>query len=349
MPDQSLMVTFKEVTGPAQGRPRAKKEWARSFGLMDTDSARDFTGLHLADMYLRSTNAGLNWAIVGRSAYSGPSIGYAWGGSHCPLPNGDLLRAVDGSALPDLDLPRRVFFQRSSDLGQTWTLTEIPPEPLRPVTNFIGDFGDCITRIRLLHDGRFVATGVKRVDSNPARRNVGLPVMMFSDKNGQNWKAINLTLTPEQFGPGVWDEWDTAELPDGNFLCVFRCGVPKTNNSREARWQGLLRKHSEVWIIDQYHRAPFEHSGHPELLATREGPVLHIATDGIYYTQDQGQSWHRMPITGLRQPYRSCYYPRSFQASDGKIYIFSHQGSDDPYGKTDQAILMDTFTLAKRA
>ena len=39
--------------------------------------------------------------------------------------------------------------------------------------------------------------------------------------------------------------------------------------------------------------------------------------------------------------------PRSLQTDDGKIYIFSHQGSDDPYGKTDQAIIMDTFRLVK--
>ena len=54
MPDYSLMITFKEVTGPAQGRPRAKVEWQEAFGLMKVDPARDFTGLLMADMYLRS-------------------------------------------------------------------------------------------------------------------------------------------------------------------------------------------------------------------------------------------------------------------------------------------------------
>jgi len=79
------MITFKEVTGPAQGRPRAKGEWQEAFGLMKVDPARDFTGLHMADMYLRSTNGGSNWSVVAEAAYAGPSIGYAWGGSHCPL------------------------------------------------------------------------------------------------------------------------------------------------------------------------------------------------------------------------------------------------------------------------
>jgi hypothetical protein len=191
-----------------------------------------------------------------------------------------------------------------------------------------------------------VATGVQRVDANPAKRNMGRPVMMFSDHQGRNWKAAEIHLNSAQIGPNVWDEWDSAELPDGNFLCVFRRGDPKTGNSREARWQGLLRKGRHAWTLENYHRAPFEHSGHPELLATREGLILHIATDGIYSTIDQGKSWRRLNFAKLGKPYRSCYYPRSFQLASGKIYVFSHQGSDDPYGKTDQAIIMDTFRLA---
>ena len=348
MPDRNLMMTFKEVTGPAQGRARAKVEWQEAFGLVRVDPARDFTGLHMADMYLRSTNGGSSWSVVAAADFAGPAAGYAWGGSHCPLPDGSILRAVDGSAVPGMDLPRRVFLQRSNDLGRTWSAPEIPPEPARPVGDFIGDFGDCLTRIRRMHDGRLVATGVKRIDPSPAKRNIGEPVAMFSDPAGRNWKPLKIELKPEQRGPNVWDEWDSAEMPDGNFLCVMRRGDPKTNNSREMRWQGVLLKKGDAWAIEQYHPAPFAHSGHPELIATREGVILHIATDGIFWTEDQGRSWRRLPVTGLGQAYRSCYYPRSFQAEDGKIYVFSHQGSDDPYGKTDQAIILDAFQLVKK-
>ena len=176
---------------------------------------------------------------------------------------------------------------------------------------------------------------------------MGEPVAMFSDPDAKNWKPLRIDLKPEQRGPNVWDEWDSVELPDGSFLCVFRRGDPKSKDSEEVRWQGLLRKKGQSWVIEQYYPAPFEHSGHPELLATREGIVLHIATDGIHWTADCGQSWHRLPFKDLRQAYRTCYYPRSFQAGNGTVYVFSHQGSDDPYGKTDQAIIMDTFRLAK--
>src|SRR5436190_16920771 len=108
MPDRTLMVTFKEVTGPVEGRPRAKVEWQNAFGLMKVDPARDFTGLHKADVYLRSTNRGSAWTTVAAAPFAGPSPGFTWGGSHCPLPDGAILRAVDGSAVPGLDLPRRV-------------------------------------------------------------------------------------------------------------------------------------------------------------------------------------------------------------------------------------------------
>src|SRR5436190_15782567 len=87
MPDHSLMATFKEVTGPAQGRPRTKVEWQEAFGLMKVDPARDFTGLHMADRYLRSTDGGSNWTTVAEAVFVGPSTGFSWGGSHCPLPD----------------------------------------------------------------------------------------------------------------------------------------------------------------------------------------------------------------------------------------------------------------------
>jgi hypothetical protein len=87
--------------------------------------------------------------------------------------------------------------------------------------------------------------------------------------------------------------------------------------------------------------APFPHSGHPELLATREGVVLHIATSGIDWTDNAGKSWQRLKLPG------TAYYPRSLQTADGQIHVFAHVGSDNPYGAVDQSIVMDTFRLTK--
>ena len=107
----------------------------------------------------------------------------------------------------------------------------------------------------------------------------------------------------------------------------------------EARWQGVLKKSGESWAAADVGPAPFPHSGHPELLATREGPILHVATSGIHYTEDGGKSWRKLDVPG------SAYYPRAVQGPDGRIYVFSHLGGDDAYGTTNQSIIMDSFRV----
>ena len=108
------------------------------------------------------------------------------------------------------------------------------------------------------------------------------------------------------------------------------------------RWQGVLKKSGDTWIPGEVAAAPLPHSGHPELLATREGPILHVATSGIHWTSDAGQTWHKLAVPG------TAYYPRAVQAADGRIFVFGHVGGDDAYGKVDQSIVMDTFRLVCR-
>jgi len=103
-----------------------------------------------------------------------------------------------------------------------------------------------------------------------------------------------------------------------------------------------VKKSGATWEACRAQPAPFPTSGHPELLATSEGPVLHIATSGIHWTADGGKSWHKLDVPATN------YYPRSVQANDGRIFIAAHVGSDDPYGKVDQSIVLDTFRLEKK-
>jgi len=84
------------------------------------------------------------------------------------------------------------------------------------------------------------------------------------------------------------------------------------------------------------------HSGQPELLATAEGPILHVATSGIHWTSDADQTWHKLDVPA------TAYYPRSVQTKDGRIFVFGHVGGDDAYGKADQSIVMDSFRLTKK-
>ncbi len=343
MPDQSLMVTFKQAIGPLEGRPRSI-ELLKQLGSDAKDPQRDFTGLTLANVYLRSTDGGATWTKTAEEPFPGPLDRPSWGGSHIALAGGAILRAIDGSQLPLVaDLPRRIYFEQSRDLGKTWGRLVVPPEPRRALDNFLGDFGDCISRVRRLKDGRLLATGVIRTDA--MRRTMGEPLVMLSSNEGKSWQPQSIDLPSEAVGPGVWNEWDSAELPDGKLLCVFRRNDPQ-NKSKQVRWQGILRPAGDKWELVDYRPAQLEHSGHPELLATREGLVFHIATTGTHWTDDAGATWQPLTFADRKEPYRSRYYPKSLQTDDGRIFVFSHLGYDNAFGQVDQAIVMDTFRLA---
>jgi hypothetical protein len=354
MPDKSLMVHFKQATGPLVDRPHASAELLarldRIGDALKKDPQRDFTGLRLANIYLRSTDGGASWQKTAEEAFPGPVDRPVFGGSHVALADGSILRAVDGSQLPLVrDLPRRIYFQRSSDLGTTWGSPEIAPEPRRPMGDYLGDYGDCITRVRRLRNGNLLATGVVRPagpipGSASKQKESGLALVMLSSDEGQTWQPQNIELTADQHGPGIWNEWDCAELPSGELLGVFRRRDP-AQPTKQVRWQGVLRRNGDRWQLDDYRPAPLEHSGHPELLSAREGVVLHIATTGTHWTSDGGQSWQPLVFADQKNAYRSRYYPRSLQNDDGQILIFSHLGGDNAYGQTDQAMVMDTFRL----
>jgi hypothetical protein len=104
----------------------------------------------------------------------------------------------------------------------------------------------------------------------------------------------------------------------------------------------LLKKSDDTWVPQKAGPSVLPHSGQPELLATREGPVLHVATSGIHWTADAGKTWQQLRVPG------SAYYPRAVQAADGRIFVFGHAGGDDAYGKADQSIVMDSFRLGKK-
>ena len=365
MPDKSLMVSFKQATGPLKDRPQAPHELLDRLGrvgkFMRENPQRDFTGLKLANIYLRSADGGTTWVKVAENAYAGPMDRPVFGGSHVALPEGVILRAIDGSQLPLVpDLPRRIYFQRSQDLGKTWGQPEIPPEPQRPMDDYLGDYGDCITRVRRLRDGRLIATGVSRSagpmpHGNSKAPESGRPLVMFSKDEGQTWEPQSIVLSAEQQGPGVWNEWDCAELASGDLLCVFRRNDPQ-NRSKQVRWQGVLKKDEKSWTLENYQPSTLQHSGHPELLVTKEGIILHIATEGIHWTADAGKTWTPVAFPGLPKSYhppaaptslRTRYYPRSLQTEDGRIYVFAHNGWDNAYGEFDQSIVMDTFRLKR--
>ena len=338
MPDGSLMVSFTQATGPAEGRPQAPKDVQEKLGWPPPGMpGYDMTGLDLRNVHLRSTDSGKTWEQVSADPFQSCMNGVT-GESETALPDGSILRGVWGHYLPyNPELPKTGYLQRSTDGSKTWGKPEVLSAPEK-----------CTIwpkRIRVLRDGRVIVIGgIAYVPANSRNREEynGLlePLLMVSKDEGKSWSEPIPVVPSEYRNHWGGEEYDAAELPNGDLLCVFRRFVPELK--AEARWQGALAKSGDSWTAGNVEPAPFPHSGHPELLATREGPILHVATPGIHYTTDAGKSWQQLDVPG------SGYYPRSVQAPDGRILVFAHVGGDNAYGAVDQSIVMDSFQLKNK-
>ncbi len=334
MPDGSLMVCFTQATGPVDGRPRAPQDiqhrlWWPPPGRPDYD----MTGLDLRNVHLRSTDAGQSWQQVSADPYKSCMNGIT-GEAETALPDGTVIRGVHGFYLPyNPELPQTGFIQRSTDGTQTWSKPQVPIDPAKYFT--------WLRRIRVLRDGRVVVLGglTRAAVGSQTREELSKeiePFLLVSSDQGRTWQGPIAASLPEQ-RDGWTEEFDAAELANGDLFCVFR-RAGATN-----RWQSTLKKSGDTWIAQTAGPTELPYSGHPELLATREGPILHIATSGIHWTTDAGQSWHKLDVPA------SAYYPRSLQTPDGQIFNFAHVGADDAYGKVDQSIVLDTFRLKRQS
>jgi len=334
MPDGSLMVSFTQATGPVEGRPKAPPE---VLAKLNWTSDYDMTGLDLRNVHLRSWDSGIMWAKVSEDPFKSPMNGIT-GECETARPDGTVLRGVWGYYQPyNPELPKTGYLERSLDGTKTWGKPEVLLEP--------GRFSAWPKRLRTLKDGRLIVLGgLARVPANSLTRHeynkILEPLLMVSEDGGNTWSPPVEVVPPEHRANWGGEEFDAAELPDGGLLCVFRRADPM-RPGREVRWQGRLDKQGKAWVPREVGAAPFPHSGHPELLATREGPILHIATSGIHWTNDGGKTWHKLNLPG------TTYYPRSIQANDGTIHVFGHVGGDDGYGKVDQSIVMDSFRLKR--
>jgi len=337
MPDGNLMVSFTQATGPVAGRPQAPKDVQQKLGWPPPGApGYDMTGLDMRNVHLRSTDAGKSWEQVSADAFQSCMNGVTE--AETALPDASIVRGVFGYYLPyNPELPKTGYLERSTDGSKTWGKPEMLLNPEK--------YTAWPKRIRTLRDGRIIVIGgIAYVPANSRSREeyCGLlePLLMVSKDNGKTW-SDPIPVVPAQYR-GNWggEECDAAELPNGDLLCVFRRRVPELK--AEARWQGVLKKSGDSWTPADVGPAPFPHSGHPELLATREGPILHVATSGIHYTSDAGKTWQQLEAPG------SGYYPRAVQAPDGRVLVFAHIGGDNAYSATDQSIVMDSFRLKKK-
>ena len=350
MPDGSVMCSFTQATGLFRDRPKAPPDvrkaldWPPGDGREERLEAYDMMGLVLENVHLRSRDLGLTWEKTGSDRFRTCMNGIT-GEAEVALRDGALLRAVWGPYLPYDDVPRTGYLERSTDKGRTWSAPQILWEREGVIL--------WPKRLRFLADGRLLAGG-GLIHADPERvSRVGwfkdiTAALFVSEDNGATWDGP-IDLLAETEGPakqGVTEEFDWAELPNGDLLCVLRADYPPVG---PCRLQMRLVKDDRTWRPTPVCKAPFPYSGHPELLATRTGRVLHIATTGLSATADGGTTWHDLdPADGLAQlrgEGATPYYPRSVELPNGEILIVGHVGGDDGYGVVDQSVVAVRFIL----
>lgn len=332
MPDGDLMTCCTQATGPIKGRAQAPKDVQEKLNWPPPGApGYDMTGLDLKNVHLRSSDGGKTWRQTSADPFKSCMNGVT-GEAQTALADGTVIRGVFGFYLPyDADIPKTGFLQRSGDGAKTWGKPEVLLDPEKHST--------WPRRIRVLRDGRIVMLmGVADFPAGSRTRaefsKAIKPRLIVSTDRGKTWTGPIAAVPKEQ--PDGWtEEFDVAELVNGDLLAVFR----RANDAK--RWQSVLKKSGQTWTAGITGPSILPHSGQPELLATREGPILHLATSGVHWTDDAGKSWHKLDVPG------TAYYPRSVQARDGMIFVFGHVGGDDAYGSVDQSIVMDRFKLSR--
>jgi hypothetical protein len=279
--------------------------------------------------------------------------------AHIKLADGTLVRRVNGEDLRyDHYIKFTAYIQKLAPGSGTWDEPQYLLDP---------DTCDCtyqISRIRHLRDGRLIALGQKW-DTYDPKSGIPKPLLLLGDATATTWTEALTIPSPAPFGA---DEWDAAELPNGDLLAVFR-------TSNNLRKQGLLEIDAggDSWTLTSANVEvpPFVHAGHPELLATSSGAVLYVnVTDnngqrGIWYLSNSNAEanstgWTQLPFASNGGAEGNCtsgsapflcstrHYPRAIEDCDGSvctIYVFSHFGDDDDYGEVNQYIVLQKFRL----
>jgi hypothetical protein len=295
---------------------------------------------------LETIDAGKTWT------HAADNVAAGWTRGSAVLPNRTMVRPDARGLYFDADgilqYPNNNFMGvcRSTDGGVTWgeSINLVSP----------AEYKLCLpTVVRLLKDGRLAAFGAMSITA----ASEGLTKMLFiSSDEGKSW-GKPIVVMP--FEVGVCEESDFCELPNGDLFFIHRTGHyldhatdraasplvakmgpnPPESYCYSDRMQSIIRKQGETFVAGECEPAPFPHSGFPAVLYTQEGLILHLATDGVYWTADVGKTWNRLDIPG------TPYYPQVLQMKDGTVVVVGHLGSDDKYGTVNQSVKQQIFRL----
>ena len=343
LPDGSPMCSFTQATGPFAGRPTAPAEVRRRLEWPPPGhtEAYDMTGLRLENVHLHSADHGTTWRQTGADPFRSCMNGIT-GEAELALADGTLVRGVWGKYLPYDPVPQDGYLERSQDGGATWSAPELIHR----------EAGATFwpKRLRRCRDGRLLAGGGffrhrPGRDSRTGWFDNFSPVLFVSADEGHTWEGPIQVLPAEQASAYAFtEEFDWAELEGGDLLLVMRAGVA------EGRLQTRLRREGATWRPGPVRPNSLPYSGHPEVLLTSAGQLLHLATTGISGSSDEGRTWQDLPpgdgLAALRPGPVTPYYPKAVELPDGRVLVVGHVGGDDGYGCVHQAVVGLRFSLA---
>jgi hypothetical protein len=308
-----LNLAFQQVTGPVA-------EPAKRSNVTVLLTSRDAGKTWTKD---REVPARPGTGTVSNGYYASPGNSSFCGHGMCVLEDGTLITGLWAGGDR-----KSGYIQRSTDSGKNWS---DPIYFLDPA-----EYKTYPTQIHRLHDGRLVMVAgvVKQADAE--KQHWLLKEFFESRDNGKTWSHV-WTMPKEV---GCCEESDFVELDNGDLFFVHRAEhYTGDKYTTSDRLQNVFHRKDGSWDIGPVTKCPFPHSGFPQLLKTREGVVLHIATDGVNWTADAGEHWKKLPVRG------SPYYPEAVQLKDGTILVAGHIGSDNVYGTVNQSIVQQTFKI----
>jgi hypothetical protein len=357
----SVATAFVHVSGPAAPPCTGNDKPARC-------DDRGFRGAKHRFVVLQTRNDGKSWKRPFADETLPSAMPHAYTGQPVIALRaregtraGTLLRRVNGEDIAGFsefkDIPATAFLQRRAPGADRWSGQQILLDPTRYTYN--------ISRIERLRDGRtLVALGAfwrvragERLKT-PAQE-VGEWLLMRSTDEGETWQNA-MEVSPGALNAAPANEWDIAELYDGDLLAVMRTREGK----RQVRKQVVLEHTDDTITTNTGSRSDggwrmgtpilttsdfpqVDTPQHPELLSIEHGAgrggILHIADEAAYYTADAGDTWTKVEFPGDWSPH---YYPIAVQAAFGNIYVFSQAGVDEPYtAAANKPIYVDVIRI----
>jgi hypothetical protein len=315
-PNGELRLAFQQVTGPAD-KPAERKNVTVILG--SSDEAASWKTI--SEIPARSSADNATATI-----YASPASSNFCGHGLAVLNDGTL---VTGLWANEPLTQKTGYLQRSTDAGKTWSQPIYLREP--------AVYKTYPTQIKQLKDGRLIAVAgtVKQADANTLK--YLLKEFFESRDGGKTW--THLWTMPAEIG--LCEESDFVELDTGDLLFSHRCEHYKGDKYiLSNRLQSIFHRNGDGWEFGPVTAVPMPHSGFPCLVKLPDGSILHIATDGVWRTPADLSTWTRLPDAPA-----SPYYPQATLLKDGRVLVVGHVGSDDEYGKVDQAIVAQTFRV----